>query len=184
MINSKISLAQFAWEFLRRNPKYKENWNKKLSLSIKPLTKKSRLSIPLLKQCYSDLPEDQWGLFTLQNPSIPYSTMTPFWSYIPIATARLSPNTRQAFLPLLKNIGAQVSALLLLNDDLILQILHEDHISQIRIKNGHLFNDTCALTLNIPLDASLKQHLKPIIHIENSFIGVQAKKSAANPHKV
>lgn len=145
-----------AWEFLRKNPDYISDWH---HFGTMPAIKDDTRPFNIYEQHPSDQSADKWGLFTFQDPVASPERSTPFWSIAPTLEAEVVHASQVSLLPMLRETGAKITGLLLLNGDIILKVEHGASTVLVRIKDAKAFDETSGLILRLPLDLRLPVRL-------------------------
>jgi len=162
-----------AWEFLRRNPDYISDWN---HFGTMPTIKNDTKSFNIYEQHPSDQSAEKWGLFTFQDPMASPESSTPFWSIAPTLEAEVVHASQPSLLPMLREVGAKIAGLLLLNGDIILKVEHGAMTVQVRIKDAKAFDESSGLTLRLPLDLRLPVRLTRSMDLWKIAAGERFKK--------
>lgn len=172
-MKNNLKCRDTAWRFLRKNPNYRTDWKSILPFANRP---KIQATIPLYAQSHSDVSAQKWGLFAYEDPNDFGDLISPFWSEAPTLEAEIAPGGTPALLPMLRKAEARVMGLLLLDGDLILKVERDNDAVQVRIKNGHTFNETCGLILNLPLNLGLPAQLSHAQNLWGIASGKRVKK--------
>ena len=173
-MNTFINKHELAWCFLQKNSNYKKDYFSN-EISITPKINKSNIIIQ--KQIQSDRGANKWGLYAYINPNTPADKTSPFWSIIPPLNAIAVLNSKSPLFSMMQKAEATVSGLLLLNGDLILKIKRERFVIQIRIAEGHLFDETSGLQLNLHLNDQFPFQLSQSHNLWNIVSGKSIKKA-------
>jgi len=162
-----------AWEFLRKNPDYISDWH---HFGTMPTIKNDTRPFNIYEQHPSDLSADKWGLFTFQDPMVSPESSMPFWSIAPTLEAEVVHASQPSLLPMLREVGAKITGLLLLNGDLVLKVEHGATTVQVRIKDAKEFDASSGLTLHLPLDLRLPVRLTRSMDLWKIAAGERFKK--------
>ncbi|NQU58497.1 MAG: hypothetical protein HQ513_14790 [Rhodospirillales bacterium] len=175
MKDNLLSTSQWAWEFLRRNPKYRSDWSqfhkgKRLALDQ---------SFPLLRQKALDQEAAKWGLLAFEDPDTPSLRALPFWAIGPILEAEIIQHGDEALLPLLRKTGTRVSGLQLLGGALILTLEKNNQFLQLWLRDGRSFDETSNVVLRLPVNVAFPIQIARCLNFWNLITSKQAKKITA-----
>jgi len=162
-----------AWEFLRKNPDYISDWR---HFGTMPAIKNDTRPFNIYEQHPSDQSAEKWGLFAFQAPMASPESATPFWSIAPTLEAEVVHGSQPSLLPMLREVGAKITGLLLLNGNIILKVGHDATTVQVRIKDAKAFDKTSGLFLRLPLDLRLPVRLTRSMDLWKIAAGEQFKK--------
>lgn len=141
-----------AWQFLRRNPKYRSNWKKHQK---KPRAVRRMHGFPVYQQTSSDLAAERWGLLAFAPPETAANDAPPFWSIGPTLDAEPIPDSDTPLLPLLRQSKVCVSGLRLLDNSTVLFIQRKRASIQVRLREKLLSGDDWGLSLKLPVELKL-----------------------------
>jgi len=170
-----LSSSQWAWEFLRRNPKYRSDWSR--------LHKGKRLALDqpfaLLRQEALDQKAAKWGLLAFEDPDIPSLRALPFWAIGPILEAEIINHGNDPLLPLLSKTGTRVSGLQLLGGALILTLEKNNQSLQLWLRDGRSFDETSNVALRLPVNVAFPIQIARCLNFWNLITSKQVKKITA-----
>ncbi|MBL6931943.1 MAG: hypothetical protein ISR45_03265, partial [Rhodospirillales bacterium] len=174
MTNS-LSASQWAWEFLRRNPKYRSDYSR--------LNTRGRQAIdqlfPLLQQTATDQEAAKWGLLAFEDPDIQARQALPFWAIGPTLEAEIVRTGDKPFLPMLRRAGTRANGLQLLGGAMVLTLERDNQSLQILLRDGRSFDETSNVILRLPVNLSLPAHIARGLNFCSLVADKQVKKIMA-----
>jgi len=151
-----------AWRFLKRNPNYQIELHE--NKAIKPTSQLSYFHF-FSKQRENDQYAEKWGLYAFENTQPLQQKRSPFWIDTPTLEADIIQSADNSILSLVQKSKAIISALQLLNNDLLLKIENIQLSIQIRIRNGCTFSAKDGLSIRSPLDLSFPQQMNGLTQL-------------------
>lgn len=148
--------VNIAWEFLRRNPSYKNDKNKHKQEKGKP---PATGQYSCTNQTLPDLEAHKWSLLAFQHEK---NNQDPFWhpdfsqmtieaeTLIKCAYTDIPP-----FVPTLHKSGAVVKGLRLLDDRLCLNVSSMGSVVQLMFSPGTLLDENSVVGFTLPFDINL-----------------------------
>ncbi len=152
MIIEPLPVFLQAWEFLRRNPQYRSEWGR---LPTRSKHASEDPGFPVRRQTQADLRAGRWGLLAYRDPGDASRRGAPFWSKGPALEAVISEDGDTPLLPLLRESGARVSGLRLLDGGLLLQIERNELWVRLRFRDGGLPDESDCIELRLPFSLPL-----------------------------
>ena len=143
-----------AWEFLRRNPAYIEDWKR----SGAPASPEAA-PFPLRAQSEADRDAAAWGLLAWEDPSSEDGPASPFWAEATMLEA-VPASEAPAVCELLEVPEARLSGLRIDGGAVILKVEQGEAAVQVRIADGDAFDPEGGLEVRLPVDLDLHVRLR------------------------
>ena len=141
----KITGGWWAWQFLKCNPAYVEDWWRwAVPAPEEPAP------FPLRTQTEADLRAAEWGLFALVDPSADDGAASAFWIEAPTFEAEPSPDG-DALLELLAMPETRLDGLRLADGSVIVKVDQGGTSAHLRIADGDLFDPEGRFVVNVRL---------------------------------
>ena len=168
-----------AWRFLKRNPGYAADW--RAAGSPPPGTGSP---FPLRVQTQSDRDAAAWGLLAWENPHGGEEAASPFWTDVPMLDGEIDPVIATPHTPsltaVLRETGARLLGLRLLDGSLILKIESGSGMAQLRIGGARRFLETSVITLRLPIGLGLPVRIARASDLWSVIAGAGPKKVGAS----
>ena len=147
--------AASAWRFLKRNPRYAEAWRATADRNYAA----KEGPFPIRMQTEADLEAAEWGLLAWEDPHARDGPNSPFWKDAPMLEGEPGRKGMIPFATLVRNEGARLAGLRLMDGALILKVERAAASGQLRIENGDAFDLDGGLVLHLPYDLNLRMQL-------------------------